>query len=96
MAPPSERRNDERDRLRDQCERELDELRDAEEDETSAVDVAAETAARTVRQLSKPDSDAPARQPWHRTPQGKAGAIVALLSALGALLETLRQVGVLK
>lgn len=91
-----ERRNDERDRLRHACAEELAELRDADEDETSAVDVAAETAARTVRQLSKPDSDAPARQPWHRTPVGKGGAIVALLSALGALLEALRQAGILK
>jgi hypothetical protein len=94
----AERRNDERDRLRTACQHELAELREADEEETSEVvaDVAAKAAARTARHLSKPDSDAPERQPWHRTPAGKTGAILALLSALGALIEALRQLGLIK
>jgi hypothetical protein len=92
----ADRRNDERDRLRSACERELDELREADEDETSEVaDVAAETAARTARQLSKPDSDAPAARKKHG-PAAVFAALVALGAAATAALEALRQAGVLK
>jgi hypothetical protein len=95
----AERRHDERNRLRDACTRELEELREADEDETSEVvlDMAAQAAARTARQLSKPDSDAPPRQPWHLTGHGRMGAaLVALISIAAAIVEALRQAGLLK
>jgi hypothetical protein len=102
MAQRNERRHDERDRLREATREEIAELRDTNvDDETSEVDVrlahvAAKTAAHTVRHMSQPDSDAPARPAWHQKPATKAGAVLALLSALAALVEALRQAGLLK
>lgn len=88
----------ERERLRASFESDLSELRDVDDDETTdaAIEVAARTAAR-VQQLSRPELELDAKPPWHRTPAGKVGAIVAAtLSALGALAEGLRQAGVFK
>lgn len=89
----------ERDRLREHCTRELRELREADDDETTTpevvVDAAARAAARTARQLSRPDSDAPARA-WHETNAGK-GAIGAVIAAVaGIIVAALRQAGLLK
>lgn len=100
-----ERRNDERDRLRQACADELRELYEADDDETTTpevvADVAARTAARTARQLSRPDSDGPVAPPrWYQTPAGKGGlaaVITALVTALVAgIVQGLQQAGVLK
>jgi hypothetical protein len=104
MAQRDERRHDERNRLREATREEIAELRDTDvDDEPSEVDVrvahvAAKAAAHTARRMSQPDTDAPApiRAPWHQKPAGKAGAVLALLSALAALVEALRQAGLLK
>lgn len=93
-------RNNDRHRLRAETERAIQEIADADWDETSEVvaDVAAKTAARTASRLGRPDSDAPseARTKWHQSPQAKAGGIVALVAAIGAILQALRELGVLK
>jgi hypothetical protein len=104
MVQRSERRHDERNRLREATREEIAELRDADvDDEPSEVDarvahVAAKAAAHTVRHMSQPDSDAPADRPapWHQKPAGKAGAILALLGALATLVEALRHAGLLR
>jgi hypothetical protein len=94
-------RSDERHRLREDTERGLRDLEDADWDETSEVvaSVAAKAAAKTAARLSRPDSDAPdseQRKPWHRTPAAKTGGILALLAALGAVLKALRDLGILE
>lgn len=96
MAQRDERRHDERDRLRQACTDELSDLREADDNETSDVmlDVAAKTAARTARHLSKPDSDAPPRA-WHQKPASKAGAILTLIGLLAAAIKALQDAGLL-
>lgn len=91
-----ERRNDERDRLRAACSSELSELREADDDEQSDVmaDVAAKTAARTARQITLPDSEPPVRK--RPSPPAIAGAILALGAAATAVVEALRQAGIIK
>jgi hypothetical protein len=86
-----ERRNDERDRLRQACADELRELREADADETSEVvaDVAARTAARTARQLSVHDTDPP--EPKKPKPVALAAAIISLMGVLAAVAEAFRQ-----
>jgi hypothetical protein len=90
-------RQSERDRLREQCVQDLRSLREADDDETSDViaEAAAQAAARTARQITLPDSDAPPRkkaQPAHKV----AAAVVTLGACAWAVLEALRQAGVLK
>jgi hypothetical protein len=89
-------RQSERDRLREQCVQDLRSLREADDDETSDViaEAAAQAAARTARQITLPDSDAPPKkkQPAHKV----AAAVVTLGACAWAVLEALRQAGVLK
>jgi hypothetical protein len=94
-----ERRNDERDRLRASCRSEIDELLDADDDETSEVaNAAAQAAAFTAHRITLPDSDAPERErkAWH-THAAKGGLIVTVVTGLVAgVIEGLRLVGILK
>jgi hypothetical protein len=104
-------RNDERRRDRQDTERGLRELADADWDETSeVVKVAADTAARTAKQLSRPDIEDDAAAPETKAPASVfvrddgaprwvrivAASVVALTGAAVVVLEALRQVGVLK
>jgi hypothetical protein len=96
-------RNDDRRRMREDTERGLRELADADWDETSEVvaSAAAKAAAKTAHRMSRPDTDSPdsiaAKPPWHRTPAAKAGgAIAAVLTALASLLAALQQAGLLR
>jgi hypothetical protein len=89
--------------MREDTERGLRELADADWDETSEVvaSAAAKAAAKTAHRMSRPDTDAPdsemRKPPWHRTPAAKAGGTVgALLTVLGGLLALLQQLGFLK
>lgn len=95
----AERRNDERDRLRSACERELAELREADEDEKSEVealtDAAAKAAARTAHHLSQPDSDGPPARKKHG-PGAVLAALVTLGAAAAAVVEALRRAGFIK
>jgi len=89
-------RSDELDRLRRESESTLRELEDADDDEVSGViaEAAAQAAARTAKQITIPDSDAPAK----KKPGGAtvAAALITLVSAIAGLLEVLRQAGWLK
>ncbi len=83
----------ERERLRARTETALARLRDADWDETS--EVAARTAARVVRQMSQPDSGAPA-VPWHRRRDVRLGGGIAatVLTLLASVLAALERMGV--
>jgi hypothetical protein len=95
-------RNDDRRRQRDETERGLRELADADWDETSEVvaSAAAKAAAKTAARMSRPDAeegDSMMPTPWHRTRAAKTtGTAGAILTALGALLALLQQLGLLK
>lgn len=94
-----ERRNDERDSLRVACRREIDELHEADDDEHSdvIVDAVAKAAAKTAARITLPDSDSDA-PPKRKAPGAPAvaAAIVALGAVAAAVLEALRQAGVVK
>lgn len=101
MARP----NEERDRLRAACRSEIDELLDADDDETSNVaqavaQAAAQAAAVTAHRITLPDSDAPPRKRWHETHAGKGGLLVAVVTAVTAIVagavQGLRAAGILK
>lgn len=95
-------RSDDRRRGREETERGLRELEDADWDETSevAVKAASDAAAKTAARLSRPDTDPPESEipkPWHRTKAAKAGGtIAAILTAIASLLAALQQAGLLK
>jgi hypothetical protein len=96
-------RSDDRRRDREDTERGLRDLENADWDETSEVvaNAAAQAAAKTAARLSRPDEDAPEsvadRPPWHRTRAAKTGGIVtAIVTAIGSVLALLQQLGVLK
>lgn len=82
----------ERRRLRHETEVALSKLADADWDETS--EVAARTAARIVRHMSKPDSDAPAL-PWHRRRDVRIGGgiVATVLTVLASILAALERLG---
>jgi hypothetical protein len=83
----------ERERLRRDTERALSKLEHADFDETS--EVAARTAARTVRHMSLPDSDAPAVA-WHRRRDVRIGGGIAatVVTLLASILAALERMGV--
>jgi hypothetical protein len=81
----------ERQRLRRETEVGLSKLAHADWDETS--EVAARTAARIVRHMSKPDSDAPV--PWHRRRDVRIGGGIAatVVTLVGSILAALERLG---
>lgn len=88
------RSNPELEALRRESDQALRELAEADDsDEVSGViaEAAAQAAARTVRQITIPDSDPPARK--KHGPAAVAAALVTLGAAAAALLEALRQAG---
>lgn len=95
-------RNDDRRRQRDETERGLRDLADADWDETSEVvaSAAARAAAKTAARMSRPDTedgDSVMPTPWHRKPAARVtGTAAAVLTAIGSLLALLQQLGVLK
>ncbi len=68
------------------------------EEVTGAIAKATLEGVRAGRDLRsgrvQPANDTPPPPSWHQTKGGKAGAILAALSALGAVVEALRQAGV--
>jgi hypothetical protein len=71
----------------------LAKLAHADWDETS--EVAARTAARVVRQMSQPDSDAPVT-PWHRKREVRIGGgiVATIVTLVASILAALERMGV--